>query len=440
MSSQHSSSEVVSISKGEWVLSNKFYTRKHLILSIVISILFVSAISAGVFFFTTHNQKPQREQLGSIAANETDAEVWGKYYPLHFQTYLKNFKNTDKTSHFETKPYMQIIYAGLGYSKEFNEPRGHVYTLDDIRSVNPARYKTGAACNTCKSSQIPGLIEKYGDAFYSMSFEEINSQLTEPISCLNCHDPKTMELKITQPELIQAFKRQGKDITKATQQEMRSLVCAQCHVSYYFQPETKIVTFPWDKGLKADEMLSYFDEKGFSEWTHPDAGTGLVKTRHAEYETFMGSTHQSAGLACADCHMPYVKIGNTKVSSHNWTSPLQTIDQSCTVCHREGSEWLNGRVKDTQSKTKEIQDIAGEAVVQAINELKISRETPGVNTEILAKAQEMHRKGQWYLDYVMTTNGYGFHNPTESLNNLGKAIDYARQATQLAKDARVQIN
>ncbi|MBC2724076.1 MAG: ammonia-forming cytochrome c nitrite reductase subunit c552, partial [Desulfosporosinus sp.] len=124
--------------------------------------------------------------------------------------------------------------------------------------------------------------------------------------------------------------------------------------------------------------------------------------------------------------------------SHNWTSPLKTIDESCAVCHREGSEWLTARVKDTQEKTKEVQDLAGKAMVEAINSLKLARETKGVNTEILAQAQEMHRKGQWYLDYVMVTNGYGFHNPTESLNNLGKAIDYAHQAKQLAQDAVVK--
>ncbi|EHQ92045.1 ammonia-forming cytochrome c nitrite reductase subunit c552 [Desulfosporosinus youngiae] len=421
-------------------MDNKTYSRKHLGIAVVTTTILAAVMFAGAFFFVTHNQEPRREQLGEIAANETDPAVWGNYYPLHYQTYQENFNNTEKPSHFETKPYMKPLYAGLGFANEFNEPRGHVYTLEDIREIDPSRYKTGAACNTCKSSQIPGLIEKYGDKYYTMSFEEINSQLKDPIACLNCHDPKTMELKITQPALIQAFERQGKDITKATRQEMRSLVCAQCHVTYYFKPESKILTFPWDNGIKADEILAYFDEDNFSEWKHPDAGTGLVKVRHAEYETFMGSTHQTAGLACADCHMPYVKIGNTKVSSHNWTSPLKTIDQSCAVCHREGSEWLTARVKDTQEKTKEVQDLAGEAVVQAINELKTAGETPGVNAELLAQAQEMHRKGQWYLDYVMVTNGYGFHNPAESLNNLGKAIDYAHQARQLAKDARVKTS
>lgn len=391
--------------------------------------------ASGFYFFNAHNTDLKEGPVGEIAANEADPAVWGKYYPKHYDSYKENFNNTAKPSHFDTKPYMAPIYAGLGYAEEFNEPRGHVYTLEDIREVNPKRYKTGAACNTCKSSQIPELINKYGEDYYLKSFQEINSQLKHPIACLDCHDPKTMDLRISRPALIEAFERQGKDITKATRQEMRSLVCAQCHVTYYFQPETKKLTFPWDKGIKADQILAYFDEKKYNEWNHPDAGTGLAKARHAEYEIFMGSTHQSAGLACADCHMPYVKQGNVKISSHYWTSPLNNIEQSCTVCHREGVDWLKTRVKDTQTKTKEVQDIAGEAVVQAINEIKAAKDTPGVNQELLKQAQDMHRKGQWYLDYVMVTNGYGFHNPTESMNNLSKAIDYAHKAVQLAKDS-----
>jgi len=404
------------------------------IIALVAVVVFV-VVGAVIYQFVSNNQQLKTERLGKIAPDEVDPAVWGQYYPLHYQTYLQNQENTEKPSHFETKPYMKVMYAGLGYANEFNEPRGHLYSLEDIRAIDPSRYKVGASCNTCKSTEIPGLIEKYGDEYYTMSFEQINSQLQYPIGCSDCHNPETMELRITRPALIEAFERQGKDITKATRQEMRSLVCAQCHVTYYFQPGTKKVTFPWDNGVKADQILEYFDQKDFSEWTHPESGTGLIKPRHAEYEVFLGSTHESAGVACADCHMPYMKIGNTKVSSHYWTSPLKTIEQSCGVCHREGSAWLESRVKDIQEKTKEVQDIAGEAMVEAIEQLALACQTEGVDKELLAKAQEMHRKGQWYLDYVIVTNGYGFHNPTESMNNLGKAIDYAHKAIQLAKEA-----
>ena len=39
--------------------------------------------------------------------------------------------------------------------------------------------------------------------------------------------------------------------TMATRQEMRSFVCGQCHVEYYFKPEQdgRRLTYPWQNGL-----------------------------------------------------------------------------------------------------------------------------------------------------------------------------------------------
>ncbi len=33
-------------------------------------------------------------------------------------------------------------------------------------------------------------------------------------------------------------------------------------------------------------------------------------------------THARAGVACADCHMPYQRVGAAKVSSHHVRSPM----------------------------------------------------------------------------------------------------------------------
>ena len=48
----------------------------------------------------------------------------------------------------------------------------------------------------------------------------------------------------------------------ATRQEMRTFVCGQCHVEYYFKGPEKRLTYPWDKGLKVDEILAYYEENG----------------------------------------------------------------------------------------------------------------------------------------------------------------------------------
>lgn len=405
-------------------------------LALVTVPVLVLVLVAGFYFFNRHNNIVLEKPKVAVTGNTTSSATWAGFYPSQWASYLDNETNSEKPSHYDSKPYMKAIYNGTGFFAEFNEPRGHTYTIEDINAIDPARRKSGSSCFTCKSTQVPELMEKYGAQYYLMTFDQIKDEVTEPIGCADCHDPQTLDLRLSRPALIEALQEQGRDTSQLTKQEMRTLVCAQCHVTYYFEPGTKEVTFPWDKGVKADQILAYFDEEQFTEFTHPVAGSGLVKARHAEYETFMGSTHQSAGVACADCHMPYVSTGTSKISSHVWQSPLNNIESSCTTCHRNGAEWLTQRVGTIQSQTKLSQQLAGEAVVEAIDELKISRETPTVDKVKLEQAMALHRKAQWYLDYVMVTNGYGFHNPTETLNNLNIAIDSARKAVDLAKAAR----
>ncbi|HRW12144.1 MAG TPA: ammonia-forming cytochrome c nitrite reductase subunit c552 [Syntrophomonas sp.] len=407
---------------------------------LAVSVIGMVGILTGVFFFNRNNTVITETARGEIAATETNSAVWGQFYPAHWDSYQANLSNAAQPSHYDTKLYLQAMYEGTGFAKEYNEPRGHIFSIEDVTSVNPARQKAGASCFTCKSTQVPEMMDKYGAKYYLMSFDEMNGQITQPIGCLDCHDPKTMALRITRPALQEALQRQGRDLDKVTNQEMRSLVCAQCHVTYYFAPETKKVTFPWDKGFTAQQILAYYDEEQFTEWVHPVAGSNLVKARHAEYETFMGSTHQTAGVACADCHMPYTVVGNKKISSHVWQSPLNNIEQSCTTCHRNGTEWLKNRVETIQTQAKQSQDLAGEAVVQAINELKMARETPGVDQAKLAEAMKLHREAQWYLDYVAVTNGYGFHNPTATLNDINAALDKAHKAVVKAREARGDNN
>lgn len=396
----------------------------------------VLVLISGIYFFNRHNNIVLEKPKEAVTGNTASSALWAGFYPSQWASYLQNEYNSANPSHFDTKPYMKTIYAGTGFFVEYNEPRGHTYAITDINAIDPARKKAGAACFTCKSPQVPEMMGKYGPQYYLMSFDQLKSEVTEPIGCADCHDPQTLDLRLSRPALIEALQRQGRDVDNLSKQEMRTLVCAQCHVTYYFEPGTNKVTFPWDEGVKAAEILAYYDGEGFTEFTHPIAGSGLVKARHAEYETFMGSTHESAGVSCADCHMPYISTGSSKISSHVWQSPLNNIEQSCTACHRNGAEWLKQRVAAIQAQTKQSQELAGNAVVEAIEELKVSRESATVDKVRLEQAMALHRKAQWYLDYVMVTNGYGFHNPTETLNNLNIAIDSARKAVDLAKAAR----
>lgn len=405
----------------------------------VSALVIALVVGAALGLFLGNNKPLQQTQIASISdENKVYNEAWKDNYPAQYESYLRNDEVTTvgpgehEPSHFDSRPYMKIMYAGTGYAAEFNEPRGHTYALEDIKNIDPKRWELKqAACFTCKSPQVPVMMAENPE-FSKQKFEDVAEQITEPIGCANCHDPESNELLITQPELIRAYERQGVDVNALSRQEKRSLVCGQCHVTYYFHPETNDATFPWDEGFSPEEQISYYDKIDFTESVHPDSGTELIKPRHAEFEAFQGSTHQSAGVACADCHMPYMKEGNQKISSHTWQSPLNTIDQSCMTCHREGEDWLRGRVEDIQTTTKGMSDRGGVVVVDTINILKVASNTPGIDKDKLEEARQLHRYGQYLLDFVYVTNGYGFHNPHATYQDLALGIDYCQQASMIA--------
>lgn len=157
---------------------------------------------------------------------------------------------------------MVIFWAGYAFSRDYTSPRGHMHAIEDVtrtlRTGNPDIDGDGdiqpATCWTCKSPDVPRMMQAIGvDNFYKSKWSQMGSEIVNPIGCADCHDTETMDLHISRPALVEAFARRGVDITKATHQEMRSLVCAQCHVEYYFKGDGKYLTFPWDKGFTMED-------------------------------------------------------------------------------------------------------------------------------------------------------------------------------------------
>ena len=173
--------------------------------------------------------------------------------------------------------------------------------------------------------------------------------MTHPIGCIDCHDPDTMRLR-TSPARRSKGAAQGKDITQATLQEMRSLVCAQCHVEYYFAKEPQnYLTLPWHNGVGVEGMIDYFDRIAFADYIHPISKTPIIKSQHPDYELYTTGIHAYRNVACADCHMPYRSEGGVKFTDHHIQSPLQNIANSCAVCHRWSENEIRTRVETIQT-------------------------------------------------------------------------------------------
>jgi nitrite reductase (cytochrome c-552) len=213
---------------------------------------------------------------------------------------------------------------------------------------------------------------------------------------------------------------------QATRQEMRTFVCAQCHVEYYVKGPEKNLVYPWEKGLKVDDMMAYYDEVGHKDWTHAITGAPVLKAQHPEFELWNQGVHARAGVSCADCHMPYKREGAHKVSDHHVRSPLLNINRACQTCHKWPENELRERVYANQSRTHDMRNIAMDALMEFINDVKTIG-TNNIPAETLKIAHDYQRKAQFYLDFVEAENSMGFHAPQEAVRILGQSIDYSRK-------------
>jgi len=159
----------------------------------------------------------------------------------------------------------------------------------------------------------------------------------------------------------------------ATRQEMRAYVCGQCHVEYYFAGPEKRLTFPWAKGLRADDIMSYYDEIKFQDWKHAETGAPTPRAQHPEFEMWSQGIHGRSGVTWTDCHMPYMRQGGMKVTDHHVRSPLLNINRACQTCHRWDETELRDRVFTIQDRTFAVRNQAMDALVSLINDIKTAQ-------------------------------------------------------------------
>lgn len=386
------------------------------------------------------NEAYTLQQVKPIADWEPRNEIWGENYPREYETYMQMHDTTFASKHagsvmkdyLQETPELVVMWAGYAFSKEYNAPGGHVYAIKDIRNT----LRTGgnkvspqpATCWSCKSPDVPRMMQKMGVAeFYKSKWKDLGSEIVNPIGCQDCHDPKTMDLRITRPALIEALERQGRDIKSFSHNEMRSLVCAQCHVEYYFKGEGKYLTFPWDNGFSADAMEKYYDKIEFTDWTHQLSKAPMLKAQHPDYELFKTGIHADRGVSCADCHMPYKSEGGVKFTDHHIQSPLNNVENSCQVCHREKTQKLIENVYERQDKILELRKIAEKILAATHIEAKIAWDNGATETE-MKPALQFIRHAQWRWDWVAASNGLGFHSPVEAMRVLGTSIQKAEEA------------
>ncbi len=372
-----------------------------------------------------------------ISNTELDPAVWGKNFPYEYDFFLKMkdttittpFGGSVKYSKLERDPALVRLWAGYPFSVDYNKARGHYYALtDQLETKRIQVVSQPGACANCHAAEAPQLIAQMGwENFNHTPYNDLKDKLHTGTSCADCHDPQTMNLRVTRPAFVNAMKARGIDVSQATRQEMRTYVCAQCHVEYYFAGDNKVLTFPWTEGLSIDNIDAYYDKIQFKDWVHKDTGAPMLKMQHPEFEIWSSSIHARSGVACADCHMPYVREGAIKVSDHWVRSPLTDISRACQSCHRESEEELKTRVVNIQQTTRDLTLRTESALTNAIDAI-VGAQKSGASDAELADARQLHRKADMRWDFVSSENSTGFHSPQETARILAVAIDLARQA------------
>lgn len=393
----------------------------------------------------------RRAEIASVRNNrvieikgiESRNEIFDQNYPREYESWTKT-ADTTFTSEFngssivdvlEQRPEMVILWAGYAFSKDYGTPRGHMHAIEDInntlRTGAPMTSEEGpqpATCWTCKSPDVPRMMDSVGIAeFYKQTWAHWGNEIVNPIGCVDCHEAETMNLKISRPALIEAYQNMGKKIEDASQQDMRSMACAQCHVEYYFTPEGKYLIFPWHNGMTMEGGEQYYDSIGFADYTHKLSRAPIIKAQHPDYEIFKTGIHAQRGVSCADCHMPYISEGGIKYSSHHVRSPLASINNTCQVCHRESEEDLRNAVYERQRSANQIRNLVEKELSTAHIEAQFAWEK-GATEAQMKEVLQLLRQAQWRWDYAVASHGGSFHSPVEYQRILAMSLDRSHKA------------
>ena len=456
-----------------------------LIVVIIVTIASASVtyLLVNIFEKKTESKNPY-VRLTEVTESDTDPEKWKTNWPREYDSYRKTAIATRTRfgghggseslpeEKIERDPWLKRMFLGYAFSIDYRDRRGHAYMLSDQEQTQRQTKPQSGSCLHCHASVMPLYRELgNGDATqgfeesYKYSYNELNQKLKDsghahPVSCVDCHSPNNMEIRVTRPGFIQGIQalaesdaptphlpsieqwREGsrkepyEPNKEASRSEMRSFVCGQCHVEYYCASNMKL-TFPWGNGLKVEEVEKFWDETTFDtgaqffDYTHKETGAKIYKAQHPEFELWSQGIHARSGVACADCHMPYMRDGASKVSDHWVRSPLLNINRACQTCHRFSEKEIKRRVDVIQQRNFDLLQRAGSAIMALLDAIDEAK-SKGASADDLKKAQYFQRKAQWRLDFIAAENSMGFHAPQEASRVLGEAIDYAWQGTLAA--------
>ena len=453
------------------------------VLLVLVVVVALAAAAATALLTNIFDRKQEAKttttRLVEVTQDTTDPAPWGINWPRQYDSYLLTAQTTRTrfgghggsealpAEKIERDPWLKKMFLGYAFSIDYRDRRGHAFMLKDQEDTQRLTKPQSGSCLHCHGAVMPlykelgqGDAMKGFEASYKFSYKDLNQKLHDmghghSVTCADCHDAKTMKLIVTRPGFIQGIQRLANSDAltpyapsierwraggkaapydpnaDASRTELRTYVCAQCHVEYYCSAKSPL-TFPWGKGTRVDQIEAFWNETKFEggerffDYKHAETGAPILKAQHPEFELWSQGVHARSGVACADCHMPYMRDGASKVSDHWVRSPLLNINRACQTCHKQSEQEIKARVDLIQQRNHDLLQRGGVAITALIDTIKAAKQA-GATPEQLNPALEMQRTAQWRLDFIAAENSMGFHAPQEAAKTLGEAIDYARQ-------------
>ena len=376
-------------------------------------------------------------------------EKFEKSHPLQYHSWKATSESKAKSDELKDDPNLVVMWAGYGFAKAYETPRGHFYTIEDIRNTlrtgGPTNAKNGPmvmSCWSCKSPDVGRFIEENGeDAYFSGKWAKGGAEIVNAIGCADCHDTRSEgfkngkpELRLSKPHVTRAMNAIGKPFDKESRLGKQAQICGQCHVEYYFSGPTKAVTFPWKNGTTVDEMEVYYDKIKFKDWTHKLSKTPMLKAQHPGYETWRAGIHGKNNVTCVDCHMPKVTTDKGEVyTDHKIGNPFDRFKETCGKCHTQSKKMFQDIVKSRKAQVLEMRLRAEKQIVAAHFEAAAAWKAGATQAE-MTDIQLDIRHAQWRWDYATASHAVHMHAPEVALRALGTALDIAADArTKLAR-------
>ena len=450
------------------------YPLRLILLASLVSV--VAAVSGMALLLNIFERRQEARnpffRIVELTDETEDPAVWGMNFPLQYDAYQRTVdqvrthyggseamprtptdadpRSVVAQSKLDEDPRLRTMWAGYAFSVDFREERGHAFMLED--QAFTGRQQASPQPGTCIHCHASTYVSyhRLGEGDIILGFERMNQMtypearelVSHPVGCIDCHNSETMQLRVTRPAFIEGIRtlKAQEGIpdysvnTDATRQEMRSFVCGQCHVEYYFQGNEKRLVYPWANGLRVENILAYYDEIDFADWSHADSGARVLKAQHPEFEMWNQGIHARSGVTCADCHMPYTREGAMKISDHHLRSPVLNISRACQTCHKWQEDELQERVETIQTTLFNSRNLAMDALMDLIEDIRGAVES-GASEQQLASARDFQRRAQFYLDFVEAENSSGFHAPQEATRILVESIDFTRRGQVALRDS-----